>query len=111
METWIKVILMGIVIAIIGFAYAFSFINEEFVTSWGARYGEYNLLQYVLMMYPNLISGVVIGIGGLAIAFIGFVFARQSKSFERTCQDCGQKLKNEKYCPNCGKSLSSTNRQ
>ena len=110
METRLKLMLIGTIIAIFGFAFAFSSQNEEFIGMTYYERSYLTLIQIILGSYPNLISGVIIGIGGITISSLGFFFARESKSFERAYQDCGQKLdKNEKYCHNCGAHLSSAN--
>ena len=103
MKTRLQLMLIGTIIAIVGFAFAFSSQNEEFI---GMPYYErkyLTLIQIILGSYPNLISGVVIGIGGIAISSIGFLFARESKSFEKICVNCGREITaNSKHCPDCG---------
>ena len=100
METKLKVILMGMVIAIAGFAFAFSFPIETYL-----GYLHKYEFGYILEAYPNLLSGIVIGIGGIAIAVIGNSYFKEKKPkiLKKICVNCGQEINaNSKHCPNCG---------
>lgn len=117
-NSWrIVVILIGVAIAVIGFAFAFSEVKSELLTLIGTEiaYGGVKFKVGWFNVYPNLISGIVIGIGGIVIAVIGKqldkerrVVVQTGKQLEESnlnyCSGCGMKLQpTMKFCPNCGK--------
>ena len=99
METRLKLILIGIVIAIAGFTFAFSSADTDYVYYCMNTPTLYNLIS----AFPNLISGLILGIGGMTIAIIGNIYFKKSVLLEKTCHKCGQRIDDKaKYCPNCG---------
>lgn len=100
----IAVIIFGILIAIIGFVFAFS---EE-------RVFDISSIKWITIR-PYLISGIIIGIGGIVIAVIGnSYFKKNSKSqsietvkdtmmYPQFCSKCGLRLTQDvAFCPQCG---------
>lgn len=72
------VILIGIIVAVEGFAFAFSGVNSEYIP-YVSSYGW-------LGVFPNLISGIILGIGGIVIAITGNVYYRKKidRSIDRS---------------------------
>ena len=94
-------IILGLIITTIGFAFAFSGINPQYF------HYSYNLLQMIHGGYPNLLSGTVMGLGGIAIAITGELYRRRLETRESfVCSSCGKTLqKNDKFCPPCGNEI------
>lgn len=64
------VVIIGIIIATIGFAFAFTTSsNTEYTRN--LFWGDWN---YFLLAFPNLFSGLIIGVGGLAISGAAFFY-------------------------------------
>ena len=67
------IIILGLIISTIGFAFAFSGINPYYFEN----HYEINHLDWAtrfLLAYSNLLSGLIIGIGGIAIAITGELY-------------------------------------
>ena len=69
-----KIVILGVIIAIFGFAFAFSLSQPEYLAAY-----YLSLSQKILLGYPNLLSGFVIGIGGIVISIIGEIYRRENK--------------------------------
>lgn len=96
-------IILGLMIATIGLAFAFAIQDKE-ALSHLIQYGNWSLL---LFAYPYLITGVIIFIGGLAIAVTGELYRRRLERREfLICPSCGKTLrKSDKFCPQCGNEI------
>ena len=94
-------IILGLIIAIIGFAFAFSGIDPSYFSSYQPWWRQ------LLSVYQNLLSGIVIGIGGIAIAITGELYRRRlERSDSLVCSSCGKTLqKRDKFCPRCGNEV------
>jgi len=69
------IILLGLFIALIGFAYAFSGADPTY-----SSYSGYVWWQAVIIAYPRLLSGTAIGLGGIAIALTGELYRRRHEA-------------------------------
>ena len=68
---------------------------------------SYTWLQTILLGYPNLLSGIIIGLGGIAITIIGKVYRRRfeiRKPF--ICSNCMKVLhEGDRFCSQCGTEI------
>ena len=74
------IVFIGIAIAVIGFAFAFSSMSSKFdyeIQKFGWNF-VFSSVPFAL--YPNLITGAIIGIGGIVVAIIGAIYFRKQKS-------------------------------
>jgi hypothetical protein len=73
MDNRIITIFAGIGISIIGFAYAFSKVNQSvlYYLNYYHWYQFAELFSVLYQAYPNLLSGGMVGLGGIVIALIG----------------------------------------
>ena len=96
-------IVLGLLIATIGLAFAFAIQNEE-ALGYFMQYGNWGL---ILFAYPYFISGVIVFIGGIAIAITGELYRRRLETREAlVCSSCGKTLqKRDKFCPQCGNEI------
>jgi hypothetical protein len=94
-------IILGLIITTIGFAFAFSGACPQYFGYY------YNWWHAIPQVYPNLLSGIVIGLGGIAIAITGELYRRRlEQTPPLVCSSCGKTLqKSDKFCPHCGNEV------
>ena len=82
-------IILGLIIATIGLASAFVIQDQASIRAL-FLYGQW---QFLFLAFPNLITGIVVFFGGIAIAVTGELYRRRLETKESLA------------CPNCGKTL------
>jgi ABC-type uncharacterized transport system permease subunit len=70
-----SIILVGLFMATIGFAYAFSGADPTYSSYYG-----YVWWQAIIVAYPRLLSGIAIGLGGIAIALTGELYRHRHEA-------------------------------
>lgn len=94
-------IVLGLIIATIGFAFAFSSPDTSYTDN--LLRGDW---QYLLTAFPNLFTGIIIGLGGVAIAITGELYRIRLDRRESLVCSCGKTLqKTDKFCPQCGNEI------
>lgn len=96
---------MGSVVAILGFAFAFTSGDKQYVGRFNYYMEHYgiNILEMLLRTYPYFVTGIIIGVGGIVIVVIGNHFFKETKPLEKICVNCGQTINaSSKHCPECG---------
>ena len=69
------IIVLGLFVAIIGFAFAFSGADPTYSSYYG-----YVWWQAIILAYPRLLSGISVGLGGIAFALTGELYRRRNEA-------------------------------
>ena len=70
-----SIIILGLFVATFGFAYAFSGADPTYSSYYG-----YVWWHAIILAYPRLLSGIAIGLGGIAFAITGELYRRRHEA-------------------------------